>query len=176
MRLGKRGYFFILDSMVALAVLSVGIVLIFSQHSYEPKTEQSYTLSLEVLNVLSYNKIKNINNDYAGSNSNLTRNGNITDIDKTLLEQIAEFYYRNTTKDCGFCIELIGKFLNNITINLIPSEYNYLIRIDNMSVYNHSNSDMNSSSFLIPSRKIVHGMYNETELYGPYLVEVLSWG
>ncbi len=172
----KRGYFFIVDSLVALAVLCVGIVLVFSQHDYKPSTDQSYSLSNDILNILSYNKIKNINNDYAGSNSNLTRNGNITDIDKTLLEQVAEFYYRNKTKDCSFCMGLIDKFLSNITVNLIPAEYNYLIKIQNETVYTHSSMDINSSLFVIPSRKIVHGLYNGTELYGPYIVEVLSWG
>lgn len=172
----KRGYFFIVDSIVALAVLSVGIVLLFSQHEYTPSTEQSYTLSNDILNVLSYNKIKNINNDYAGSNSNLTRDGNITDIDKTLLEQVGEFYYRNQTKDCSFCIGLIDKFLSNMTSNMIPQQYNYIIKIENLTVFNHSSSDKDSSRVVIPSKKIVHGLYNGTELYGPYLVEVLSWG
>ena len=172
----KRGYFFVIDALVALLVLVVAVVLIFSTNIREQKTEQPFTLSTDVLKVLSTNKIKSINNDYAGSNSNLTRNGNITDIDKTLLEQVAEFYHRNKTLECGYCLQLIDSFLDNITVNMIPKEYDYMIILDNTTVYNHSTSPMNDSTFVIPSRTIVHGLYNGKDLYGPYLVEVLSWG
>jgi len=172
----KRGYFFIVDSMVALGVLAIGTILLLSTFEYSPSTQQSYTISDDIINILLYNKIRSVNNYYAGPNSVLTNNGNITDTGKTLLEQIAEFYYRNQTKNCGFCITIIDNFISNITQDMIPQEYNYLINIDNITVYNHSKRPMNESKFITPSRIIVHGLYQESEMYGPYLVEVLSWG
>ncbi len=172
----KKAYFFIVDSMVALAVLAVGTVLLLSMHSYSPPTQQSYTISDDIVNILSYNKIRSINNYYAGANSVLTKDGNITDTSKTLLEQMAEFYYRNQTKGCNFCMGLISSFVGNITRNMIPQEYNYIINIDNVTVFSHSTKPMNVSRFITPSRIIVHGVYHGNEMYGPYVVEVLSWG
>jgi len=171
----KKGYFFIVDSMVALGVLAVGIVLIFSAHESSPPTGQSYTISEEVMNILQYNQIKDINNYYAGPNSILTRNNNITDIQKTLLEQVGEFYYRNQSRNCEFCIGLINSFMINITQNLVPAEYNYLVLIDNLTVFNHSITPISESPFVIPSKAIVHGVFNFSDLFGPYLVEVVSW-
>jgi len=155
-------------------VLAVGLILIFSAHEYRPRIEQPYTVSEDVLNVLLYNKVKNINNYYAGTF--LTRNGNITDTDQPLIEQIGEFYYRNQTKDCDFCMDLADRFLLNITQNLVPSEYNYIIMIDNNTIHTHASIGMEGARFITPARAIVHGIYNETELFGPFLVEVLSWG
>jgi hypothetical protein len=174
--MNRRAYFFIIDSIVALTVLTIGVLLIYSFHENEPRTEQPYAIANDVANILSYHKIKSINNDYAGPGGVLVRDLNITDLDKTLLEQVAEFYYRNKTKNCSFCLGLITSFLNNITINLVPSNYNYIIMIQNETIYLHNMTDINSSIFIIPSRKIVHGVYNSTEFFGPYLVEVLSWG
>lgn len=174
--LGKRGYFFLVDSMVALGVLTVGIVLLLSQHESAPSTGQPQVVAVDVIAVLSSNKVKNINDDYAGANSELTRNGNITDIDKTLLEQAAEFYYRSEEKSCDFCLGLAENFLERILTDLTPREYQYQIIIEGTLVYDHSTTAIDESRFVIPSRKIVHGLYNQSELYGPYVVEVLSWG
>jgi hypothetical protein len=165
----KKGYFFIIDSLVAMLILGVGLTLLLSAHEYRPPIEQPFTVSDDVINVLSYNKIEDINNNYAGPNSVLTRNGSITDISKSLIEQMAEFYYLNNSAQ-------IDKFLKNITLNLIPEEYSYIIRINGTLVYNHSVREIESSRFVIPARTIVHGMHDKTTLYGPYTVEVLSWG
>jgi len=172
----KKGYFFIVDAMVAIGALAIGMVLIFSMSEYRPSTTQSYTVSEDVLNILSYNRIKQINNYYAGPNSVLTRNGNITDISKPLIEQSAEFYYRYDSLGCDFCKDLIGSFLGNITQKLIPENYNYVVIINNETVFNHSSDPISDAIFVTPARAIVHGIYNQTDLYGPYLVEVISWG
>ena len=155
--------------MIAMLVLGVGLVLLISAYEYDPPTRQPYRISEDVLNVLKFNRIADINNNYAGPNSNLTRNGSITDISKTLIEQIGEFYYLNQ-------MALIDKFLLNITQGLIPAEYNYAIIIENTTVYNHTSLHPKSSRFLIPTRTVIHGMHDNTILWGPYLVEVISWG
>jgi len=161
----KRGYFFIVDSMVALAVLTVGIVLIFSFFNITPRTEQTYTISEDILNILQNNKIRDINNVHIDI---LRVNGNITETNKPVLEQLAEFYFRGQK-------ELIPPFLHNVTEDLFPSEYNYMLSIDNVSVYNDSQLPMEGARYIVPARTITHGMYG-AQLYGPYSVEVLSWG
>ena len=92
------------------------------------------------------------------------------------MEQIGEFYYRNQEMGCGFCMAIIENVISNVTNNLMPPEWNYIIYIDNTTIFNHSETPIEESIFIIPSRVIVHGIYNETDLYGPYVAEVLSWG
>jgi hypothetical protein len=174
-KMNRGGYFFLIDSIIALSVLSIGVFLLYSYNERDVSTTQPLTVSQNVLSHLSSHRIRNIDNDYGGPSSTLYRNGNITDIDKTLLEQAAEFYYRFRNKGCGFCLDLASSYIGNITIP-VPSNYNYVISIDGTTVYNASTMPLNGSRFVIPSRTIVHGLYNKTELYGPYIVEVLSWG
>lgn len=162
--------------MIALSILSIGLILIFSWNEYRPPTEQTYVVSEVILGILSETQIKNFNNYYAGQNSILTRNGNITDTDKTMLEQVIEFYYREDVKGCTFCSGINQAFLSNITNALIPDEYNYMIMIDNNSIFNRSTTLINESKFITPSRIIVHSIYNNSEVMGPYLVEVIAWG
>ncbi len=170
----KRAYFFIIDSMIALSVLAIGVVLLFSYHKFEPNTQQSYIISEEIINMLINNDIQNINNYYAGVNGILSRNGNITDPKKNLLEQVAEFYYRNQT-DCNFCFQMIEGFIGNVTQNSIPSEANYKILMNNAVIFERSYKDISEAKFITPSRVIVHGIYNDSEMFGPDLVVVYSW-
>ncbi len=163
--MNKSGYFFLIDSLVAIGVLTVGIVLILSYVERTPRTEQPYTVSEDILNLLQKNRVRDINNNYIDL---LRADGNITDTAKPLMEQIAEFYYRGEQ-------DLISPFLRNITRQLIPSEYNYVLNIDNTTVHNVSRMSILDARYVTPARAVVHGLY-KSELYGPYSVEVISWG
>jgi hypothetical protein len=176
--LKKRGYFFIVDSIIALTVLSIGIILLFSYNQYVPPTADLYTVSDEVINVLYYNVIEDMNNDYI--RYTLMYDGNITDTHKTIIEQIGEFYYRNQTKNCEYCMDLINNTIYSVLKNMFPSDYNYIVIFDNITIYDNLNTgvervSIENASLVMPSKAMVHGLYNKTELYGPYIVEVLSW-
>ena len=162
----KKAYFFLVDSLIALGVLAVGLILIFSYNSAAPRTEQPFTVSDDVITTLNSYRIMDINNYYL---TTLEENGNITDPTKPLLEQIGEFYYLNKKK-------LIVEFLDNVTHDLIPDNFNYMIMIDGVNVYNHSTMLIGAGRYVIPARTITHGLLNPTDMYGPYIVEVLSWG
>jgi hypothetical protein len=72
-------------------------------------------------------------------------------------------------------MDLAKSFIGNLTKNLVPGEYNYMISIETVPIFNNSHVTRDQARAVTPSRAIVHGIYNETELYGPYIVEVLSW-
>ena len=165
-KMKKKAYFFLVDSLIALGVLAIGLILIFSYNSSAPRTEQTFTVSDDVIKTLNSYQIRDINSYYL---TNLQNNGNITDSTKPLLEQVAEFYYLNKRA-------LIIEFLDNVTNNLIPDNFNYMIIINNDNVYNHTTMPIEAGRYVIPSRTITHGLLTPTEMYGPYIVEVLSWG
>jgi hypothetical protein len=174
----KKGYFFIIDAIIGLFVIVIGVVLIYSVYMYEPSGEQITLLSFDMMNFLSSNKLSDINDPYAGPNGILYKNGNITNIDITLIEQVAEFYYRNITFPNTNTIPIIDSFVSNISKEAAPSTYGFIIKIENYTVYNRSGlkaSNFSDSIVVIPSKKLVHGIYNRTELFGPYLCEVIVW-
>ncbi len=171
----KKGYFFIVDAIVALSILAIGLVMIFSFYKIEPSVEQSQFFSTELADTLAKTRIIDVNNEYAGANSILTQNRNITNIHNTIIEQIAEFYYRYKEKGCSFCLGLAANFTKEITGDISTTGLSYSISIDNYPIYNYTVLNINDSMVVLPSRFIVHGLYNKKELYGPYVVEVLSW-
>ena len=173
--LKKRGYFFVLDAVLALAVLVVGIFLITSSYVDVPQPVQVSLLSHDLLNFLSNTKIKDLNNPYAGIGGTLWNQGIITDAENSLLQQIAEFY---TTKN----LDIAEKFIQNVSTGVVPSQFKYEVWIDNtiLSPKNPTAEHIkskNSTEILITSKKLTFGIINKTtsNLWGPYKAEVFVW-
>ncbi|MBD3203748.1 hypothetical protein GF327_05605, partial [Candidatus Woesearchaeota archaeon] len=60
MSLKKRGYFFVLDALIAILILGVGFVLISSARPEKTPYIQSKHLSQDLMNVLSQTKINDL--------------------------------------------------------------------------------------------------------------------
>ena len=91
----KKGYFFTLDAVLGLLVLVIGVVLIASSYVKSPQSAQVEFLSDDLLNFFFNVKVKDLNNPYAGIGGQLWNQGEITDGDNSLLQQIGEFYTLN---------------------------------------------------------------------------------
>ena len=174
-KMNKRGYFFLLDSIIALGVLIIGGFLVFASYTKAPSKEEPKFLSETTMDFFADTKISDINNAYAGFNGQLWQQGDITNDDNTLLQQIGEFYAKNQ-------LGTAEKFIGNLTENIIPVQYLFEFRMNNQLLYpiNPSQDHLNSkqsTAILIPSRKIVHGYLNQEtgDLFGPYAAEVLVW-
>jgi hypothetical protein len=122
------------------------------------------------------NKIGDINNEYAGVGGELWQDGDITNADNTLLQQVAEFYKEG--KD-----DIAKDFIGELTRNTLPPEYQFEFWMEGQLLYpkpplssEHSKSK-SATKVLIPSKKIVYGFSDiETgDMFGPYSVEVLVW-
>lgn len=170
----KRGYFFTLDAMLSIGVLVIGIFLILTYTSKIPSKTQTSLLSEDILDFLSKTKIKDLNSKYAGIGGELWNNGEITNSDNTLLQQIGEFYYYGR-------LETAEKFLLNVSTPVVPFQYKLEFWIDGNLVHPLEPSPEHLSSksktkILLPSRTIVYGALNKTaDLFGPYKVEVFVW-
>jgi hypothetical protein len=171
----KKGYFFVLDAIMAIMVLTIGVILIFSFNKYAPLKQQAFFISSDIPSMLANTKIKDLNNEYCGVNSKLTNDGNITNTENTLLEQIGEFYYRSKTKGCTFCPNLTIKAMQNTVTPLVPEDYNFYIKINSEVVYTRNTTDIQNATLVIPVRRVVQGLYNKSELFGPYIFEVYTW-
>jgi hypothetical protein len=169
----KRAYFFVIDSLLALLIMTLGVLLVFSFHKYSPSNQQISVASADVLSLMN-TKVMDLNDGYCGVNSNLTRNGNITNLDNSMIEEVALFYYRNKTEVCSFCTDLIHNVIYNVTSN-VPQEFNFRIDLDGSTLYSRNNTPIETATLVVPSRKIVQSLYKDVESAGPYLIEVYVW-
>ena len=175
MQLKKRGYFFILDAVLALFVLVIGVFLITSSYVNFPEPTQVGLLSDDLLNFLSNTKIKDLNNPYAGIGGELWTQGDIKDVDNSLLQQIGEFYATNK-------LNISEKFIQNVSKDIMPPQFRYEVWMDDVILYpsiqsNEHIKSRNDTEILLTSKKITFGVKNKTtsEIWGPFKAEVFVW-
>jgi len=165
----KKGYFFTLDAFIAMSVLIICMVLIFSIHSAKPYPLQSIFISDDVMYYLSSTRCYELQSAYVGS---LISNGTIVMPDSSLIEQVAVFYLDGRSG-------LARNFTRNVVTGIVPSKYGMMLRIYNSSI---SYVDLlssgsvldNESRLLITSKKILFGLINDTS-WGPMTAEVRLW-
>lgn len=164
-----------LDALLALMVIVIGIFLITSSYVNVPQPAQVSLLSEDLLNFLSKTKIKSINNPYAGIGGYLWNQGEITDGENSLLQQIGEFYAENKA-------DTAEKFMQNVSAGAIPPQFKYEVWIDGTLLYpktpsaEHAQSK-NSTKLLLTSKKLTFGILNRStsSIWGPYKAEVFVW-
>jgi hypothetical protein len=159
----RRGYFFTLDAFIAMGILMVGLAIVLSAHSYRPVIVQSNVIAGDILLTLSNLKVTEVNNPYVRT---LLQNGTISNRDNSLLSQAGEFYVNNQ-QSMGF------QFVNQTTLNVIPTQYNVNISINKTTVFFKGNQPK-SNKVLVSSKTLVFGVYNNT-FWGPYPAEVRVW-
>lgn len=176
--LSRKGYFFLIDSMIALGVLAIGVFLVLTLYTDVPPKEEPTILSEDIMDFFTNNKIKDANNPYAGLGGTLWRQGKITNAENSLLQQMAEFYANND-------LDTAETFIIQLIENILPTQYKFEFWIHNSGVdtliypKNPSQAHLDSkeaTEVLIPSKKIVYGINQATgEIFGPYTAEVLVW-
>ncbi|MBW2976958.1 hypothetical protein KY347_05935 [Candidatus Woesearchaeota archaeon] len=178
--LNRRGYFFLIDSVIALGVLAIGVFLIFSVYTKSPEKEEVVILSDSVMEFFANNKIKDVDNAYAGLGGTLWNGGEITNAENTLLQQIAEFHKKGEGGD-----DTAKAFIEALIQDVLPSQYSMEFWMDNHLLYplyspeeaEEAELSKGSTEVLIPSKRIVYGISNKEtgEMVGPYSAEVLVW-
>src|SRR3989344_6402608 len=111
-RCKKRGVFFTIDAFIALSIILVTILIAFPIIDYK---RQETKLHYDIISTFSSLKIGEVDNSLVAS---LIDSGRITDLNKTLLEQIGEFYVldRDLSKQLADSLLLSMKTNKNIGI------------------------------------------------------------
>lgn len=170
----KRGYFFTLDAFLALGILVIGVAILMSSYTRTPEKEQTTNIAEDTLNFFANTKIENFNNPYFGASGTFVQEGYIKDTQKTLLQQLGQFYYDSE-------LDKAESLITNVTKELILFQYNYEFLIDNVTICPRSPSEefkksKTNMNILFPARKLSFGTINKSlDLFGPYEVEVLVW-
>jgi hypothetical protein len=163
--LAKRGQYIILDVFIALMMIAVGLLLMFSLRHTISYSKQPIIISQDVAASLSSLKLTELNDPMI---LRMITNGTINNSDNTVLQQVGEFYIYGQTH---YAVELI----RNISTQVIPPQYSFEVRINNGLVYSRG-SMQNHSQVLIASRKILFGVNKKTvEPWGPVIGEVTVW-
>lgn len=161
-----------LDAFIAISILVLSVILIFSFHSQKPYQMQGIFLSDDILDLLAETSVYEVNNEFVYS---LYTNGstNITNTDNSLLEQTAIFYMTDREK-------LAQDFLLNVTNNAVPENYGFELFIYNSThtynlTINPGDSLQNESDQIVSSKKLIFGLIQEEFNWGPATAEVRIW-
>ena len=186
--LNKKGYFFIIDAVLALGVLAVGAFLIFTSYTDISSKDDPTILSEGIMDFFANNKIKDIDNKYAGLSGTLWtdegKEGGLcagveltANAENTLLQQIAIFYEKSSDNSCY--LNLAEKFILKLTENVLPQKYEFELWMDDQLLYpsTEQTDSKDAAEYLIPSKKIVYGILNQEtgDMFGPYNAEVFVW-
>ena len=194
-KLDKRGYFFLIDSILALSVLAVGAFLVFTFYAQQKSSTTVDVLSEDMMSLFADNKISGINNLEIGlggtfwsSQAVIDCNGGplTPDYESTALQQIAIFYNLKTStgKEC-YVTKIANPFVEKLAKNNLPKQYNFEFWINDDALGSRQliypsaeqSASKSSANVLIPSKKIVYGLLSQDtgQVFGPYSAEVLVW-
>lgn len=172
MKLFNKSQVFLFDLIVASVILIVGFGLISQYFVSEGDNLNIYGMGFEFMSLL-FTLDVNSNNEY----KHLFIDGKITNIDNTMAQQIAEFYF------LGESDELISNFSRDFITNYIIGKvnYNFTLIDDSGGVYelyslnNQSDVSLDESMNAAKFSRTVLGFYNRTHYYGPYTITLDIW-
>jgi len=139
----KRGVFFSTDALLALAVILVGILIIYPYQSVSPVpryTQQDFVSSLSYLEVGSMNS--SLIASYFAS-------GSIRDPDRSVLAQIGEFYIQNQS---------MARELAEEAFSTITSIDNIGIWFGDALIASKNSSPIETAKNILTDRQIISGI------------------
>lgn len=171
----KKGVFFTIDSILAGGIIVAVIMLVSSSYVKDQPTFHLNYMSQDLTRTLSTLTVQEIGNEYINERIS---NGDITNLDNTVLEQIVEFWAGDTEEKREWANETVSNvtslFVNNVT--------GFGVWINNEAVYTR---DIPIKKSLVSSKKIISGIEkgksggltrkNPPTLFGPVVFEVRVW-
>ncbi|MCX8147237.1 MAG: hypothetical protein N3D84_02105 [Candidatus Woesearchaeota archaeon] len=170
----KRGYFFTLDVLIALIIIVIGFLAIWSSIAARSLITQPYFLAQDLLDFLQSTKNKDVSSlPYV---TKLIADGNITNYENTVLEQIGLFYYLNSIYHNKQ--DILYGYTKEILSNATPEQYSFEFLLNGSTIYTQqglSNKAQKDSDSLISAKTIVVVSISRDELPQTYIAEVRVW-
>lgn len=184
--ISRKGYFFLIDSILALGVLAIGAFLIFTSYISVPSKDEPAILSEDLMDFFANNKIKDVNNLEVGLGGTYWSETEVTDCngepitpnpENTLLQQAGNLYEKSKGDSCY--LDIARTFISKLTQKSLPPRYSFEFWIDSQLIYpdTEQTDSKNKAEVLIPSKKIAYGIMNQElgDMFGPYNAQVLAW-
>jgi len=170
--MNKRGaYFFVIDALIAASIIFVSLIIIFSTHSIVPESNTALRMVEDYADFLANTRVRQFEGTYTQS---LVQNGNITNLDNTLLEQLTEFYYYNAS-GIRDTTQIMWNFTEELSKGAVVRQNSVLVYLNKSLIYNRTMTDMGKSNLLLSTKRISFKRINDTYVYGPITLEVRIW-
>jgi hypothetical protein len=151
MGMKKKGIFFSIDSLIALLIIFLIILIAFplqNQNKINSKIDQ------DLITIMSSIKIGELDNAYVQS---LIYQGVITNLNSSLLEQIGELFITNET----ISIRIADEFLSDL-----KTKENFGIWLDTTLVASKNTSSIEKARQIDTSRQIISGIKQGENITG----------
>tara|TARA_Y100000310_G_scaffold340439_1_gene436254 strand:- start:22066 stop:22602 length:537 start_codon:yes stop_codon:yes gene_type:complete len=168
---GKKGYFFILDSVVAVMIMTVAFMALYSDPVDTPQKERLDLMAGDIEVFLSNTRINELDSTEISIIGTYLSNGDITDKRNTIMQQVGEFYQLSEDPKAS-------SLLDGVIGTIVPSQFNFEIYIENTLIYSRvmPGHSKDNSRVVIIKRGIVYGIDEDGfSLWGPYISEVRMW-
>ena len=150
---GKKAFFFTVDALLAASILLGGLILLTSSHTNRQPIVHLNYLSQDLIDSLDNLKINELDNYYVDE---LIANGNITNLNNSILQQLGEFW-SNDRQD------IAEYFMLNITQDVVPNIYGYGVWINNDLIFQRDTPPPRSRT---AARKIISGVEKNKPISG----------
>lgn len=164
----KRGIFFALDVVLAITILVVGVVIIFSTYLDTPTYGQARSLSFTMMEYFTNTRIEQVNSPYVIW---LSDQGIIASEKDSIVVAMGRMYHDGNE----FEIWNLTRELSDDG-RLIIEPFEFALLINNTLIYN--STDVNTipvDRTVLPAKKVIVGLDENDDLWGPYIAEVLVW-
>lgn len=141
--MNNRAIFFSMDALIALVIVLISVLVIYP--TLNENTKEVY-IQRDLIKVLSDLKIGEINSSYV---TVLINNGKIDNLEKPVLEQLAELYVTNETS---------AKILAQEILDLIDTDKNIGFWFGNKLVASRNNTPIDSAEEIIVERQVISGI------------------
>jgi hypothetical protein len=147
----KKGVFFSTDALIAVILLLSFVLLIYP---FINRPEYYSEIPADLLKSLSELKIGELNNSYVTS---LINSGEISDMNKSVLEQIGEFYVKNITK---------AELLSQSVLNMLNPQENVGLWFGTDLLASKNKSSYESSHSIQSQTQMISGIQKGGNLTG----------
>jgi len=191
--MNKKAFFFTIDTIIALGVLVVGFLLIISTHTYQPIESQTIFFSKDLLQVFSTTKVDQADSALifqmrcTDCECEQQYCGLIKNLDNTLLEQLGEFIYRSENGCDEKCLSAAKEIATSVSQSLINPQFTYEFVIKDpddpqgekeYTLLNNTEitkKTQDKTNLLIVSKRLIYGIADNENMFGPYIAEVRVW-
>lgn len=153
----KKGIFFSMDAIISLTIILLTILVVFPIIQYSQKENLIQSDILKVLSSLKIGELAATNPSGVGYIQGLIDNGNITDVNKSVLDQIGEFYIIE---------ENVARQIATFVISSVDVSENIGIWYGNDLLASRNSTSFESANEVDVKKQQISGIRNASEVGG----------
>jgi len=167
----KKAQIFMFDLIFSTIIIFVSLGIYFSYYTSTSQNNDIYDLNNQILTSLTNTRINDLNGEDVTA---LFRANLIKNIENTVGQQIAEYYY---TDNLSLARNLSRVFVKDY----VTKQFNLNLTLNNGSdeivMFEAINRDITfeNSEVASVSSRLIFGYINLNETYGPYTFEIKLW-